>query len=207
MEPSRHLPQDDSILTSNSSESSLDFCSNNTAMPGFAIPNPFCTDLLKYDRYASFAATLHDNLHTDHEVLDFSGVSAEDFNFLASDSNRPLKSAKLSYNFLTRCLTIKIPGFAHETITGLFKAMVDKQLFEVGVFNEFIPRASLLTVLGNWAKEPDACWAPESTDDLTVVLEVGASESAPRLAINARGWLETPGTTVKACITINLSHY
>lgn len=35
-------------------------------------------------------------------------------------------------------------------------------------------------------------------------LEVGASESAPRLAINARGRLETPRTTVKACITIDI---
>jgi hypothetical protein len=52
----------------------------------------------------------------------------------------------------------------------------------MGVFDEFIPLAS-----GNWAKEPDACWAAESTDDLTVVLEVGTSESALRLAIDARG--------------------
>lgn len=174
-------------------------------MPGLVIHTPSHTNLLKYEGYASFAAALQDNLHTGHEVLEFSGVSAKDFEFLASDLNRPLKSAKLSYNFLTKLLTVKMPGFAHETLTGLFKAMVDQQLFAMGVFNEFVPRASLLTVLGNWAKEPDACWAPELTDDLTVVLEVGASESAPQLAINAKGWLETPRTTVKTCITINLS--
>ncbi|KAL4766517.1 uncharacterized protein BDW70DRAFT_126143 [Aspergillus foveolatus] len=75
----------------------------------------------------------------------------------------------------------------------------------MGVFDGFFPLASPLTVLSNWAKEPDACWAAESMEDLTGVLEVGASESAPRLAINARGRLETPGTTVKACFTINIS--
>lgn len=74
------------------------------------------------------------------------------------------------------------------------------------VSNEFLTLASPLTVLDNWAKEPDACWSPESTGDLTVVLEVGASlESAARLAIDAKTWLESPGTTVKACITIDLS--
>jgi hypothetical protein len=199
MERSPRLPQHDGIFTSN-------FSSNETKMPGLVIPTPAHTNvLLKYDGYASFAAALQENLHTGREVVEFSGVSAKDFEFLASDRNRPLKSVKLSYNFLTELLTIKMPGFAHETLTGLFKAMVDKQLFAMGVFDEFIPRASLLTVLGNWAKEPDACWAPESTDDLTVVLEVGTSESAPRLAIDARRWLETPGTTVKTCVTIDLS--
>ncbi|KAL2829267.1 hypothetical protein BDW59DRAFT_142407 [Aspergillus cavernicola] len=209
MEPSRHLPQHDGILTSDFSNFSSDFCSNKITMPGFVIPNPnpnpIRPNILKYDGYASFAAALQDNLQTCHEVLEFSGVSTDDFNFLSSDSNRPLKSAKLSYNFLTGFLTIKMPMLAHEIITGLFKALVDRQLLAMGVFDEFIPLASPLTVLGNWAKEPDACWAPESTDDLTVVLEVGTSESARQLAIDARGWLETPGTTVEACITINLS--
>ncbi|KAE8390112.1 hypothetical protein BDV23DRAFT_155918 [Aspergillus alliaceus] len=198
MEPSPRLAQHDGIFTSN-------FSSNESNMPGLVISTHTHTDLLKYDGYASFVASLQDNLHTGREVLEFSGVNAKDFEFLSSDDNRPLKSAKFSYNFLTELLTIKMPGFAHETLTGLFKAMIDKQLFAMGVFDELIPRASLLTVLGNWAKEPDACWAPESTDDLTVVLEVGTSESAPRLAIDARGWLESPGTTVKTCITIDLS--
>lgn len=174
-------------------------------MPGLVTPVPAHTNLLKYDGYSSFAAVLQNNPHTGREVVEFSGVSANEFEFLASDRNRPLKSAKLSYNFLTEVLTIKMPGYAHEVITGLFKAMVDQQLFAMDVSSEFVPLASPLTVLGNWAKEPDACWALESTGDLTVVLEVGASESAPRLAVDARGWLETLGTAVKACITIDLS--
>ncbi|KAL4818653.1 hypothetical protein BDW67DRAFT_157064 [Aspergillus spinulosporus] len=174
-------------------------------MSRIATTTPSGTSALKYDGYASFAATLQDNLHSGHEVLDFSGVSAEDFNFLASDSHRPLKSAKFTYNFLTGLLTIRMSRFAHDTITGLFRAMVDKQLFTMGIYDEVLPLASPLTVLDNWAKEPDACWAPESTGNLTVVLEVGASESAPRLAIDAKAWLETPGTTVKACIIIDIS--
>ncbi|KAL4784101.1 hypothetical protein BJX76DRAFT_367850 [Aspergillus varians] len=178
-EPSPRLPQHDS---------------NETMIPGLFIPTHAHTGLLKYDGYPSFVASLQRNLYTGCEVLEFSG----------SDSNRPLKSAKFSYNFLTKLLIIKMPGLAHETLTGLFKAMIDKQLVTMGVFDELVPRASPMAVMGNWAKEPNACWAPESTDDLSVVLEVGASESAPQLAIDARGWLETPGTTVKICITIDL---
>jgi hypothetical protein len=77
-------------------------------MSRLAIPNSFRTSVLKYDGYASFAATLQHSLHTDHDVLDFSGVSAEDFQSLASDNHRPLKYAKLSYNFSTGLLTIKM---------------------------------------------------------------------------------------------------
>ncbi|KAL4981361.1 hypothetical protein BDW68DRAFT_193001 [Aspergillus falconensis] len=133
----------------------------------FDIPTPFCTNLLKYNRYANY------------EVPAFSGISIEDFKFLSSNSNRPMKSTKLLYNFLTGLLTIKMPDFAHKTIIGLFKAIVDKQLFIMGV--------------------------PESTDDLTAVLEVSILKSALRLAIYVRGLLEMPRTTVKVCIMINLS--
>ncbi|KAL4806203.1 hypothetical protein BDV18DRAFT_138987 [Aspergillus unguis] len=191
------LPQHNGIFTSNLS-------SNETNMSRLVIPTHAHTKRLKYDGYAQFIASIRNHINTSCEVLEFSCVSTKDFEFLSSDCNRQYKSVKFSYNFLTKVLTIKMPGFAHETLVGLFKAMVDKQLFDMDVSDEFIPRASPLTVLGDWAKEPDACWGPESTDDLTVVLEVGTSESAPRLAIDARGWLETPGTTVKICITINL---
>ena len=37
-----------------------------------------------------------------------------------------------------------------------------------------------------------------------MVLEVGTSETAGRLEGDARGWLESPESSVKACITINL---
>ncbi|KAL4996503.1 hypothetical protein BDV10DRAFT_202343 [Aspergillus recurvatus] len=174
MVPSRHFPQDDGFLTSNfrflfrlsvrlsapTIPQCLDSLSSTPSIPIF----------LKYDGYASFAATIQDNLHTDHGVLGFSGT---------------FEVRQLSYNFLTGLLTIKMPRFAHETIAGLFKTIVDKQLFAMC--------------------EPDACWAPESTDYLAVVLEFGALESAPRLVIDARGWLETRGMAVKACIMINLS--
>lgn len=71
MERSPRLPQHDGIFTSNSS--------NETKIPGFVIPTPAHTNVLKYDGYASFAAALQENLHTSREVVGFSGVSAKDF--------------------------------------------------------------------------------------------------------------------------------
>ena len=57
----------------------------------------------------------HSNHYECITALELSGVGAEDFNFLASDSNRSFKSAKLLYHFVTGLLTIKMSGF----ITGL----------------------------------------------------------------------------------------
>ncbi|KAB8256757.1 hypothetical protein BDV32DRAFT_153033 [Aspergillus pseudonomiae] len=102
-------------------------------MPGFVTPIFVRTDSLKYDGVACFAATLLENLHRDHEVLVFLGISAENVISLASDSHRPLKSVKLSHNFLTWLLTVKMPGFGHEITKSLYKAIVDKQLFATGV--------------------------------------------------------------------------
>lgn len=68
-----------------------------------------------------------------------------------------------------------MPGFAHETIASLFKGLVDKQSFAMGLFDEFVLRTSLLAILGNWTKEPGTSWAPQKTDKLSVILEMGAS--------------------------------
>ncbi|GIK03242.1 hypothetical protein Aspvir_007311 [Aspergillus viridinutans] len=175
------------------------FSSNRTEM------SRLITDYLDYKGYESFVASIEDSLNTSCDFIQFSNVSAKDFEFLASDKNRTLKSARFSYNFVTECLTIKMPQWDHKELAGLFRAMIDEQLFSMLVSGEFISLSSPLTVLGSWAKEPDAAWSPESTGNLTVVLEVGDSESAQQLAINARGWLESPGTTAETCITIDLS--
>lgn len=85
--------------------------------------------------------------------------------------------------------------------------MVDEQLFSMQVSREFIVRSSPINRLGDWAKESDICWAPRITpSSLTCVVEVGTSESVSQLAIDARGWLETPGATVKTALTISLSY-
>lgn len=120
-------------------------------MPWLVIPTTVHTNVLKYDGYASFVAALQENLHDGREAVEFLGVSAKDFDFLSSDHHKPLKSIKLSYNFLTGLLRVKMSGFSHETIAGLFRAMVDRQLFAMGVDDEFVPSSSFLAAQGNWA--------------------------------------------------------
>jgi hypothetical protein len=93
----------------------------------------------------------------------------------------------------------------HKELAGLLRALSDEQLFRMDVSGEFTLLSYLLTTLGSWAKEPDAAWSPESTGNLVVVLEVGSSEPSQQLRIDAREWIESSGTTVESCITIDLS--
>ena len=97
-----------------------------------------------------------------------------------------------------------MPGYNHETVTSTFRAFIDRQIIIMGLFDDVVFRGSPLTSLGDWNKEPGASWAPRKSDNLSVVLEVGSSESANKLATDAKGWLETPGATVEVCLTIDI---
>ncbi|KAL2870695.1 uncharacterized protein BJX67DRAFT_344393 [Aspergillus lucknowensis] len=181
-------------------------CSNNGKMPTPLLVNPVRADTFECKGIQSILSVIKDHLSFEGELLRFSAVDIHDFEYLASEDTRPLKSMKLGYSFSDRYLTIRMPGFAHEILSGLFKQIVDEQLCAMRVSREIIPCASPLTVIGQRAKEPDACWLSKATGSLKVVVEVGASESARQLAIDARGWVETPSTTVERCITINLTN-
>ncbi|RHZ50063.1 uncharacterized protein CDV56_102405 [Aspergillus thermomutatus] len=173
---------------------------------------PGGTICLKYAGYDHFVATVshHYDLlqrrETTQQYLEFSGVTSSQFETLSSDRTRPCKFIRLGYHYPSQVLLVKImPGWDHEEIAGLFRMMIDEQLFSMQLSREFIVMQSPINRLGDWAKEPDICWAPRATSSsLTCVVEVGTSESASQLAIDARGWLETPGATVRAVLTISL---
>lgn len=154
----------------------------------------------KYNGFTAFTVILKEKLDAS-PVGEFSDAYAKDFEYLSADDRRPFKSAEyyLAYNFRTKILTVKMPSNGHETSISLVKAMVDQQLSAMGFFNELVLRASPLTMFGDWAKEPDACWAPIPTSRLTLGLEVASSEST-RSAMEVRKWPKPPGTPVVICI-------
>jgi hypothetical protein len=77
----------------------------------------------------------------------------------------------------------------------------------MNVDDDVWPLGSTTVTIGNWKKEADCCWAPTSTNArLSFVVEVGLSESMRKLALDARGWLETPSSSVKLVVTISIKH-
>ncbi|KAF3483307.1 uncharacterized protein GIQ15_02631 [Arthroderma uncinatum] len=55
-----------------------------------------------------------------------------------------------------------------------------------------------------FVKEPDGSFGPVHKHWPTVVIESGLSESETKLANDARGWLEAPGSETQIVLTINI---
>ncbi|PWY90404.1 hypothetical protein BO94DRAFT_574168 [Aspergillus sclerotioniger CBS 115572] len=167
-----------------------------------ATPTPVRT--FKYEGLSKYTALVYRYLHSDVKILKFLRVSADEFSILSLEESGPLKSARLSYNSFTEILHVRMPSNRHESLNGLFRSLIDRQLFSMSIANEVSCQSSPSVEIRNWTKEPDSCWLPENKDDPFVVLEVGASETTTHLATSARRWIDTPGSTVLACISIKV---
>ncbi|KAE8345754.1 hypothetical protein BDV24DRAFT_159088 [Aspergillus arachidicola] len=203
MDPSCHLPQHDGTLAENFSGFSPDLHLDNT-MSRCNNPNPVRTNSFEYKGYTSFIATILQNRHHNElKILEFSNVTAKDFEVISPD-HRPLKSIRLTYNYATKALAVKMLGCPHEFITRLFEYRIHDNLIALNVEEDVNPTGAYTSTFGDWAKEPDSSWNFAMTNERRVVLEVGSSETAARLKGDARGWLESTGSSVVACVTINI---
>ncbi|RDW74497.1 uncharacterized protein DSM5745_07159 [Aspergillus mulundensis] len=174
-------------------------------------PNP--SNRFRYTRFESYLAIIRAHLGEAHELLEFTDVPSDAFDLLSSHDDRPKLAVKLSYNYVSRTLSVKLHGPAHLLITGLFNEMVNRQAELTWGINDVLCCASPLTVLGNngawYAKEPDTCglfWTgPAMQLALRIVVVVGGVQCAGRLAEDARVWLETSGSTVEMVVTVDVS--
>ncbi|CAG7948037.1 unnamed protein product [Penicillium nalgiovense] len=168
---------------------------------------------IKYTGVQSFLAVVyqqHDLLRqhkTENQLLEFSEVSDADFSFLSADSTRPCKSARFHYFPNSQILRVKITVWDHEILISLLRKLVERQLIAMDVDDECMTFGSPMNVLGDWVKEPDLCWSPAiSGCQLRCVVEVGTSQSARQLSIDAHGWLEAPRSSVQAIITVSFKY-
>jgi hypothetical protein len=142
---------------------------------------------------------------TRNQYLVFTSVPPAQHSRL-SDDRRTSKNIRLLYNTETRILIAKvIPNPAHQLAIRSFDLLISLELHTMNVHHDVLPFGSTTVTVGNWKKEADCCWAPASTNlRLSFVVEVGLSESARRLALDARSWLETQSTSVKLIVTISI---
>jgi hypothetical protein len=84
--------------------------------------------------------------------------------------------------------------------------LISRELHAMPLDEEVTPLGSTTVTVGDWTKEADCCWAPDSTSTrLTFVVEVGLSESERQLAFDADSWLETLSSSVKLVVTISIN--
>ncbi|KKK24299.1 hypothetical protein AOCH_007787 [Aspergillus ochraceoroseus] len=98
-----------------------------------------------------------------------------------------------------------MPNPPHELAIRSFDLLVSLELHAMNAHLDVWSLGSTTVTIGNWRKEADCCWGPVSTNTrLSFVVEVGLSESARNLALDARGWLETSSSSVKLVVTISI---
>jgi hypothetical protein len=95
----------------------------------------------------------------------------------------------------------------HESIIGSLTFFLSLQIANMGLFAELDLLGTTKVRYRNFHKRPDACIGPVGSTPviLNFVIEVGVSESSPRLAINAEKWLLLPGSAVQIAVTVEAS--
>lgn len=141
------------------------------------------------------------------QYLIFTAVPTAEFSRLSDDRSRTSKYSRFSYNAETGTLVAKVmPAPEHEIAARAFELLVSLELVSMKLEGDVDLLGSTTVTIGSWKKEADCCWAPASkATDLSFVVEVGLSESARNLALDARGWLETCASSVKLVVTININ--
>jgi hypothetical protein len=99
-----------------------------------------------------------------------------------------------------------MPFPEHEVAARAFGIYVNQKIDIMDLDDELDDLGSTTLRFGSFSKEADGCWAPalQSTNP-TLVLEIGLSESSRQLAIDAQGWLESRGSTVKLAVIMKIN--
>lgn len=104
-----------------------------------------------------------------------------------------------------RDLRIRMPSRLHEDLIYQFHSLICDKLRSAGLLKRAcMPCASPLINLGDITMEPDGCWRLFEGHDFIVCLELGWSEFEPELDLDARHWIEHPGSSIALCLTVKL---
>jgi hypothetical protein len=141
---------------------------------------------------------------TQNPFLIFSDVPDSEFWKIYEETPRTSRTTRIFYSWKTHTLILKIiPFAAHEIAKEEFKLCIGVQIIKMGLRGELDPIGETGIRFGDFMKEPNAGWARLSqTPNPSFVLETGLSESSGRLVLDARGWLESIGSTVQIAVTM-----
>ncbi|KAL2813156.1 hypothetical protein BJX63DRAFT_395124 [Aspergillus granulosus] len=139
---------------------------------------------------------------TRDQYLVFTSVPPAQFSKLSRSQTR--KHCRFSYNIETGILIAKAMIMPTHVAAGEFDVRIVIKLAAMNVLHEITACRSTIVTAGNWQKGADCSWAPAETHaGLSFVVEVGLSESAQRLVIDAHGWLEN-SSSVKLVVTMTI---
>jgi hypothetical protein len=96
-----------------------------------------------------------------------------------------------------------MPLGAHEAAIRYFDILVLRELQTMQLDEEVEYLGSKKVTAGAWTKEADSSWRPMTENKMTLILEVGNSESANHLKTLTHAWLESADAQIGFTISID----
>ncbi|KAL2819743.1 hypothetical protein BJX63DRAFT_418698 [Aspergillus granulosus] len=145
---------------------------------------------------------------TQDQYLVFTSVPPAQFSKLVDERSRAWKYCRFSYNIETGILIARVMIRIAHIAAGVFDTIMGPKLTAMNVLGEIVSYRSTTVEAGNWEKGADCSWGPPGPNDShSFVVEIGSSESARRLALDAHGWLENcPSVELVVTITVQHNH-
>lgn len=150
---------------------------------------------------------LRDYLHDLSQIMVFHRFPTKELQglaVLAEDFPRLLTS----YYCKEHILVFKMPNKPHEVENRVLTRLIDSELDRMGVSEEVVETGSTTRLTTEWRKESDSSWEPVNFPQYgfnpTFTIEVGLPESASKLALDARGWLESKKSETRLVLTVEI---
>ncbi|EFQ97874.1 hypothetical protein MGYG_00912 [Nannizzia gypsea CBS 118893] len=119
----------------------------------------------------------------------------------------PDKGPKVTADLQEGVLVLEIMALLpHERAAQEFQRSIDFRILTMGLWSEILNNGtSRITSLDQrFIKEPDASFTPYNINWPTFTMEAGLSENKAKLAIDAKGWLESAGSKTEGVITVKV---
>jgi hypothetical protein len=165
------------------------------------------TPTIQFSSVANLKRTVQKILDRgESEYVVVQNVSYEAFLRIADDKPSILFHKRKLYLHDVHTLRIKMGLNPHGTAIKCFNNMLLlNKLGPMGIdYQGLGGKASARQRLDGVNKEPDDSWGSHGVDYHTCVLEVGVSESARHLALDAHLWVESPESKVTQVVTIKV---
>ncbi len=121
------------------------------------------------------------------------GISEDIYQKIEAWRDRSGRRSRLFYLAELQLLIITIPTAVHESLHAFLYTKFDRQLGELGLVAQWIPKQSSSFSFGGSSAESDSSGGPRDTRGRgsnwpTLVIESGYSQSWPSLRLKMRWW-------------------
>ena len=140
--------------------------------------------------------------------LIFLDAPKEAFEEASTSEQSPIKHCRFTYSTTLPCLILEVLSIAHEAAREGMISLFDSKISEMGLYSSMERPGPVTRTYDQVSKQPDAQWLPHAPNEdpskPTIFLEVGFSETLPRLESDSKRWLTYPRSPIMVVILVKV---